>query len=224
MDSFDPLLSLDYAGVGVFAATGALAASRKQLDIIGFIFLASFTGIGGGTLRDLILGKVPVFWVINPDYILVCAVIGIIVYLFAHLLESRYKTLIWLDAVGLAAYSVMGAATGLAATGSSIVAIITGMLTATFGGILRDILSGEQSVILRPEIYVSAAMAGAASYTMGTKLDWPVLVTMLLSFCIAFLIRGGAIRYGWSLPKYKSKVGRNDHQLKRDGIFPERKQ
>ena len=144
----NPIDLLDYAGVAVFAATGALAASRKQLDIIGFLFLASVTGIGGGTFRDVIL-NIPVFWVGNPDYVLICAAVAVLVFFIAHRVESRWKWLLWLDAVGLAAFSVMGAAKGLAITGSPVVAIITGVLTATFGGILRDLLAGEPSVLLQ---------------------------------------------------------------------------
>ena len=162
----NPIALLDYAGVAVFAATGALAASRKQLDIIGFLFLASVTGIGGGTFRDLIL-NVPVFWVGNRDYVLICAVVAVVVFFTAHRVESRYKLLLWLDAIGLAAFSVMGAAKGLAITGSPAVSVITGMLTATFGGILRDLLAGEPSVLLKPEIYVTAALVGAAIFTAG---------------------------------------------------------
>jgi uncharacterized membrane protein YeiH len=213
------LLLLDYAGVAVFAATGALAASRKQLDIIGFVFLASFTGIGGGTLRDLILGATPVFWVTNPNYILVCVGVALLVYLTAHLLESRYRALLWLDAIGLSAYGVMGAAKGLAATGSPTVAIITGMLTATFGGILRDVVSGEASVILRPEIYVSAAMAGAAAYVIATLAGAPDGLAVGLAVTIAIAIRGGAIVRGWRMPKYRARQGRDEAELKRDGII-----
>jgi uncharacterized membrane protein YeiH len=219
MGDFDWLWMLDYAGVAVFAATGALAASRRQLDIIGFIFLASFTGIGGGTLRDLILGQTPVFWVTNPDYILVCVAVAILVYLSAHLFESRYRALLWLDAVGLAAFCVMGAANGFAVTGSVIVAIITGMLSATFGGILRDILTGEPSVIMRPEIYVTAAMAGAAAYTLAVIAGLPVGMAAALAAILAFAIRGGAIMKGWTLPKYRSAAGRTEEELKRDGIL-----
>ena len=93
---------------------------------------------------------------------LICAAVAVLVFFSAHRVESRYKLLLWLDAIGLAAFSVMGAAKGLAITGSPVVAIVTGMLTATFGGILRDLLAGEPSVLLRPEIYVTAAMTGAA--------------------------------------------------------------
>ncbi|MFB2601642.1 trimeric intracellular cation channel family protein, partial [Rhizobium phaseoli] len=155
------LVYLDYADIALFAATGALAASRKQLGLIGFLFFAMVTGTGGGTVRDIVLGRVPVFWVLNPAYILVCCIVGVIVFFTAHLLESRYRLLIWLDAIGLAAYCVLGAAKGLAATGSPTIAIVTGTLTATFGGILRDLMANEPSVLLRPEIYVTAARVGA---------------------------------------------------------------
>ena len=203
---------LDYAGVAVFAATGALAASRRQLDIIGFLFLASVTAIGGGTLRDVIL-NIPVFWVGNHSYVLICAVVAVIVYFTAHLVESRYRLLLWLDAVGLAAFSVMGAAKAMAITGSPVVAIVMGMLTATFGGILRDLLVGEQSVLIRPEIYVSAAMAGAAVYTLADMAYLPGFAAALLAFCCAFAVRGGAIRFGWSFPPYRARSGRRPEDI-----------
>jgi uncharacterized membrane protein YeiH len=208
-----PILLLDYAGIAVFAATGALAASRKQLDIIGFVFLAAVTGIGGGTLRDLILGQVPVFWVANPDYIVVTSVVAVIVFFTAHLVESRYRLLLWLDAIGLAAYSVLGAAKGLAATGSPTVAIVTGVLTATFGGILRDLLAGEPSVLLRPEIYLTAALAGAAVYTLAVGLGSPEVVAASLAVPAAFAVRGGALRFGWTFPTYRSRPGRRPEDL-----------
>ncbi|MBZ0163182.1 MAG: trimeric intracellular cation channel family protein [Notoacmeibacter sp.] len=212
------LLVLDYAGVAVFAVTGALAASRKQLDLIGFLFLASVTGIGGGTLRDVILGAAPVFWVTNPVYILVCAAMALLVYFTAHLIESRYRLLLWFDAAGLAAYCVMGAAKGLAATGSATVALVTGVLTATFGGILRDLLSGEPSVLLRPEIYVTAALAGAGTYTVATMAGMPPALAAGLAIAVAFMVRGGALAFGWTFPRYRPRAGRSEDELKRDGI------
>lgn len=208
----NPILLLDYAGVAVFAATGALAASRKQLDIIGFLFLASVTGMGGGTFRDLILGA-PVFWVKNPAYVLVCAGIAVLVFFTAHRVESRYKLLLWLDAIGLSAYSVMGAAKGLAATASPTVAIITGMLTATFGGILRDLLAGEPSVLLRPEIYVTAALAGAAAFTLADLAGLSAILSAVLAFSTAFVVRGGALKFGWAFPAYRSRPGRRPEDI-----------
>jgi uncharacterized membrane protein YeiH len=207
-----PILLLDYAGVAVFAATGALAASRKELDIIGFLFLATITGIGGGTFRDLILG-VPVFWVANPDYLLICSVVAIVVYYTAYRLESRYRVLLWLDAIGLAAFAVMGAAKGLVVTGSASVAIITGILTATFGGILRDMVSGEPSVLLRPEVYVTAALAGAAVFTVLYIARVPEPAATTVAFLIGFGVRGGALRFGWTFPPYRSRPGRRPEDI-----------
>ena len=208
----DLILLLDYAGVAVFAATGALAASRKQLDIIGFLFLASVTGIGGGTFRDLILA-VPVFWVANPDYVMICVAVAVAIYFTAHRVESRYKLLLWLDAIGLAAFSVMGAAKGLVVTGSAPVAIITGMLTATFGGILRDILANEPSVLLRPEVYVTAALAGATVFTLAYLASLPIPAAAVVAFAAALLVRGGALRYGWAFPRYRSRPGRRPEDI-----------
>ncbi len=208
----NPIQVLDYAGVAVFAATGALAASRKQLDIIGFLFLASAAALGGGTFRDLILG-VPVFWVANTDYIWICLVVTVAVFFGAPSMESRYKALLWLDAVGLAAFAVMGAAKGLTATGSAPVAVVTGMLTAAFGGVLRDVLANEPSVLLRREIYVSAALAGAATYVVLAIAGVPAPVSALAAFAVALFIRGGALRFGWSLPTYGSRPGRKPEDI-----------
>ena len=208
----DWITLLDYAGIAVFAATGALAASRKELDIIGFLFFAGLTGIGGGTIRDLVL-DVPVFWVQNPDYLLVCGVVAIIVYFTAHLIESRYKLLLWLDAVGLAAYCVFGAWKGLGVTGSAPIAIVMGMLTAAFGGILRDQIAGEPSVLMRPEIYITAALAGSVVFTFLELVGLPIAASTTPAFVVALAIRGGALWYGWSFPPYRSRPGRRPEDI-----------
>lgn len=197
----------------MFAATGALAASRKQLDLIGFVFLACVTGMGGGTIRDVVLDSGPVFWVQNPNYVLVCVAVAALIYITAHLLESRYKLLLWLDAVGLAAYAVMGAAKGLVATGSFTVAIVTGVFTATAGGMIRDVLANEPSVLLRPEIYVTAALAGAASFCVVSTLGIGVLPAATIAFGVALAIRGGALWFGWSFPTYKTRPGRDPDDI-----------
>jgi len=203
---------IDYAGVAVFAATGALAASRKQLDIVGFVFLAAVTGVGGGTFRDLILG-VPVFWIGNRDYVLICTLVALVVFFGAHRVESRYKLLLWLDAIGLAVFAVMGAAKGMAITGSPAVSIVMGMLTACFGGILRDLLAGEPSVLLRPEVYVTAAIVGAGVYTACDLILLPPQISYPAGFLAALAIRGGALRFGWSFPPYKSRPGRRPEDI-----------
>jgi uncharacterized membrane protein YeiH len=209
----NPILAFDYAGVAVFAATGALAASRKELDMIGFLFLAAVTGIGGGTLRDLILGQAPVFWVREPGYMLVCAGVAVLVFFTAHLFESRWKLLLWLDAVGLSAYCVLGAQKGLDATGSPTIAIVTGILTATAGGILRDILAGEPSVLLRPEVYVTAALVGASTHTALILLGFPIFAAALIAAASAFIVRGGALKFGWAFPRYRTRPGRRPEDI-----------
>jgi uncharacterized membrane protein YeiH len=204
---------LDFAGIAVFAATGALAASRKQLDIVGFIFFASVTGIGGGTLRDLVLGKLPVFWIKEPSYIAVCTIIAILVFFLAHLVEYRYRLLLWLDAIGMAAYCVMGAMIGLEAGISPYASIVMGIMTATFGGILRDLLSGEQSVLLRNEIYISASLLGAISYIALTVGNIDKFIAISLSVSLAFLLRAAALQLGWTMPRYKPKQGRKKNKM-----------
>ena len=205
-----PILELlDYTGVAVFAATGALSASRKQLDIIGCLVLAAATGIGGGTFRDVILGATPVFWVVNPTYLIVCVVVALTVFVLAHRIESRYRLLLWLDAMGVSAYCVMGAAKGLAATGSPTVAITTGVLTASFGGILRDLLAGEPSVLLRPEIYITAALIGSAAFTAASVAGAPLWLASAIGIGAAFIVRGGALRFGWCFPVYRPRPGRH---------------
>jgi len=202
------LLLLDYLGIALFAATGALAASRRELDLVGFMFLAAVTGIGGGTVRDLIL-DVPVFWVQQPVHILICAGTAAVVYLTAHLVEYRYRLLMWLDAVALAAYAVFGAYKGLMVTGSPVLAVVMGMLTGTLGGIMRDVLANEPSVLLRKEIYVTAAMAGSVVFVAARLLELPPGIPALLGFAAALGIRASALAFGWTLPTYRSRPGRD---------------
>jgi uncharacterized membrane protein YeiH len=199
---------LDYAGVAVFAATGALAASRKQIDLIGFIFLAIVTGVGGGTLRDVILGQTPVFWVREPGYLIVATATAIVVYITAHLVWSRYLWLLWLDAIGLGAYCVIGAAKGLALGFSAPIAVVTGIMTATFGGILRDIVTGEPSVLMRREIYVTAALLGASVFTLLSQTGLADVWAAPIAAAAAFLLRGGALHFGWTFPVYRTREGR----------------
>ena len=206
------MVVLDFVGVGLFAATGALSASRKQLDIIGFLFLAAVTGVGGGTVRDLILG-VSVFWVTEPIYILVCGITATMIYYTAHLLESRYRWLLWLDAVALSAYCVFGAYKGLLATGSPVVAIVMGTLTGTLGGILRDVLANEPSVLLRREIYVTAALAGAVAFVVADVVGLTEPVSAVAGFVAALAIRGIGLALGWALPTYRSRPGCNPDNM-----------
>jgi uncharacterized membrane protein YeiH len=186
---------LDYAGVAV-------------IDLIGFIFLAIVTGVGGGTLRDVILGQTPVFWVREPGYLIVATATAIVVYITAHLVWSRYLWLLWLDAIGLGAYCVIGAAKGLALGFSAPIAVVTGIMTATFGGILRDIVTGEPSVLMRREIYVTAALLGASVFTLLSQTGLADVWAAPIAAAAAFLLRGGALYFGWTFPVYRTREGR----------------
>ncbi len=206
---------LDLFGVAVFAVTGALVASRKQMDIVGFALLATVTGIGGGTLRDLVLGMTPVFWVQQPVYIAVCVAVAIAAFFTAHVPESRYRLLLWLDALGLSFFCVVGAERALEGGGGAFIAIVMGVITATIGGVIRDVLGGEIPMILRKEIYATAALAGAAAFVVGAILGVPPTGAALAGFAICFAIRGLALQRGWSLPVYRARPGRAPDEIDR---------
>jgi uncharacterized membrane protein YeiH len=201
------LPALDLTAAVVFAVTGALVASRKQMDIVGFMWLGIVTGVGGGTVRDVFLG-LPVFWVRDPTPVAACIVASAATYFSAHLVQSRYRLLLWLDAIGLALVTMAGTAKGLDNGAGPIVAVAMGVITAAFGGIIRDVLGQEPSIILRREIYVTASLVGAIAYVIlvGAAVSKPIAA--LLGGTIAFGVRGLALARGWSLPTYRSRPGR----------------
>ncbi len=201
-------LLLDLVGVAVFAASGALVASRKQMDIIGFGLLATLTGIGGGTLRDLILGR-PVFWIVDQTYLVVCLVIAALLYVTAHLVQRRYVVLLWMDALGLAAYGVLGAHIAYKAGVGPFPALAMGVMTATFGGVIRDVVSQEAPLMLKPEIYATAALAAAAAYLAARGLELSAFPAAGIGIATGFALRAGAIARGWTLPRYRPRAGRN---------------
>jgi uncharacterized membrane protein YeiH len=196
------LLWFDYLGLAVFAATGALAAARRRHDVVTFAAFAILTGIGGGTLRDLLIGA-PVFWVHSGQYLFVCVGVALAVWIAGER-PWRNSALLWLDAVGLAAYAAIGAAKGLSYGVAAPVAVAMGVLTATFGGILRDVFAGEPSVLLRREIYITAALLSATVYVVARLFDADPILAGVAAFAAGFALRAGAIRYGWTLPGFDS--------------------
>jgi uncharacterized membrane protein YeiH len=197
---------LDWLGVIVFAASGGLVASRKNMDIVGFALLASVTAIGGGTIRDVVLGLTPVFWVREPSVLLVSVSVGVVMFFVAHLLQSRMRLLLWLDAIGLAIFCVTGAHTALAAGSGPSIAVAMGVASATFGGIIRDVLGGESPMVLRKEIYVTAALFGALAAMLVTGLQFDLATSLVAGFVTAFAIRAAALHWNLSLPRYESRV------------------
>ena len=205
MEGLANLLSLlDYAAVAVFGASGALAAARRQHDIVTFGFFAAVTGVGGGALRDLLIGA-PVFWVSRPAYLVVCLGAAVAVWIFGWG-RGRERVLIWLDALGMAAYAVVGALKAVSLGAPPLSAVVMGVLTATFGGVLRDVLAEEPSVLLRRELYVTAALAGASAFVMLQQLGASLELAGLAGFSLAFALRAGAILRGWALPSFPGRA------------------
>jgi uncharacterized membrane protein YeiH len=196
---------LDYAGVTVFALTGALAAARDKHDIITFWFFAVVTGIGGGTLRDLLMDA-PVFWIGDATYLGIGFAAALAVWFLAPHLE-RAKTLIWLDAIGLAAYAVIGAAKAISLGVGPFIAVAMGVLTACFGGVIRDVLASQPSALLKREITISAALLAAGGFAALTFAGVPPLWAGAVGALAGFGLRAGAIHYGWALPAFGVKRG-----------------
>ena len=200
---------LDYFGIVVFAISGALAAARARMDMVGFSLLGVVTGIGGGSLRDILLGRLPVFWIDQPQYIVICVVASVATFVSVPMITSRLRLLLWADAVGLAVFAVLGAQTALAVGAPLIIAALLGVVTATFGGIIRDIICRETPLVLLKEIYVTAALAGSVIYVCLIELAIMPGIAMLAGCATAFSVRGLALVYNLSLPAF---VHRNDRE------------
>lgn len=198
---------LDLLGVAVFAISGALVASRKEMDLIGFGLMASVTGIGGGTVRDVLLDR-DVFWIETPYYVGVCLLMAVVVYFTAHIFQRRFVVVLWADAVGISAYCVMGANVALHVGANELVAVVMGVMTATFGGLARDVICAQTPLILRKEIYATCTMVGAAVYVGLGLLDVSITWAALTGFFVSFALRASGIAWGWTLPTYKTNPGR----------------
>jgi uncharacterized membrane protein YeiH len=200
---------LDYAAVLVFAITGALVASRAQLDLVGFAFIACLTALGGGTLRDLLLDRNPIFWIDNPAYLGVAAFAAMVVFFTAHLLESRYRTLIWLDSFALAVAVAAGAGVAFSLDQSPTIVVLMGMITGCMGGLMRDVVVDEVPLVLKQgELYVTAAFAGSATAVVTRSLVGDDAIALFAGACVTWVLRAGSLYFGWNLPVYKSRPPR----------------
>lgn len=194
---------LDLFGIAVFAATGALAATRHSLTFITAAFFALVTGVGGGAIRDLMIGA-PVYWVHDPSVAALCLVAAGVIWIT----PTRWwdgPVFDWLDAVGLAAYSAFGAAKALSFGIPPVPAMVMGVVTACAGGILRDVLAGEPSILLRPELYITAAALAAALQVGLTLLGLTPLGAGLIAVAAGFALRGAAIHWKLGLPAYRHR-------------------
>lgn len=198
-------LWLESIGVAVFALSGALTAARKRMDPFGFAFMAAVTGIGGGTLRDVLLGRAA-SWTVDPTNPLICIVVGIAAFVlgarFAPKNANFTRALLWADAGGLAIFAVSGAQTALFVGAHPVTAVVLGTMSATFGGIARDVLAREVPLVLRREIYVTAAALGATVYVVTHYMGYSTTLGALAGVAAGFALRALALRFDWTLPAF----------------------
>lgn len=206
--------SLDLTSVFFFSLTGALVASRKQLDIVGFMFVAALTSVGGGTLRDLFMGRTPVFWMREPSFIAVAVFAALLVFFTAHLLESRYKAMVWLDAFALSIAVPAGVNVALLEGFGWPVALMTGVATGCFGGLMRDVVCNEVPLALRQgEAFVTCALIGAGCGMLAHGLGASMQVMLVITGVVTMATRAGALIFGWRIPVYKSRPARPQSDL-----------
>lgn len=193
----------DLAGLAVFAASGALAAAKRGQTFVTLAFFALITGVGGGTIRDLLIGA-PVFWVHDPRAAAVCLGVAALIWVTPERWWSG-AALDWFDALGLAAYAVFGAAKALSYDVPPVPAAVMGVVTACVGGIIRDVLAGEPSILMRPELYVTAAALAAGLYVALQRLGVVPPVAAMLAAGAGFTLRAAAIQWGLKLPAYRGR-------------------
>lgn len=197
------VFTLEMLGTAAFAISGALAASRKRMDIFGFCVLALMPAVGGGTIRDIIIDRVPVFWVSDNRYIAIAVIAALVVFFAPHRKPgSRRQLLIWADALGLALFAALGTEVCLQHNTGPLVAVMLGVTTAVTGGMIRDVICNEVPLILSREIYATAAFAASLAYVLADSLALGGSVSLAAGVITGFAIRGLSILFNWSLPSF----------------------
>ena len=195
--------TLEMLGTAAFAVSGALAASRKRMDIFGFCVLALMPAVGGGTIRDIIIDRVPVFWISDNRYIAVAIIAALVVFFAPHRKPGgRRKLLVWADALGLALFAALGTEICLQYGTGPLVAVMLGVTTAVTGGMIRDVICNEIPLILSREIYATAAFAASLAYVLADHLGFGDSVALSAGVLTGLAVRGLAITYNWSLPSF----------------------
>lgn len=194
---------LDYAGVAVFAISGALAAGRRSLDVLGVVVIALVTATGGGTLRDLLLDRHPVFWIADPLYVVVIIGAALATIPYTRWMHPPMQALQYADTLGLAFFSIAGAQVAEAAQHSGLIVVMMATITGAFGGLLRDVLCNEIPMILRKgNIYATAVIVGASVYVLALRLGCPRAAATLIGMSTIAGLRFAAIVWNWSLPVF----------------------
>ncbi len=202
---FEYFRLIDILGTIAFAISGVYAAMEKKLDIFGVVIIAFVTAIGGGTLRDLMIGDLPVSWIRNINYTIIILATTAIVIAFRSYIKNFEKTLLVFDSIGLGMFTIFGIQKGLAFNLHPFICVALGTITGCFGGVIRDMLLNNIPVIFRKEIYASACIAGGTVYFLLRILNVNEDINDAISITTTFLIRILAMRYDWQLPRIYKK-------------------
>jgi uncharacterized membrane protein YeiH len=186
----------------VFAVTGVLAAARQNMDVMSFVIIGVVTAIGGGTLRDVMLGS-PVFWLHETAYLYVAAAAAVATFFFERVFRATYNALLYLDALATAMFTILAAEKTLRLGFGPGVAVVMGVITGIGGGLIRDLLVGEPTLLLRRELYMTPLLIGGVLY-VGARfvIDMPQLNVSLLAIGVITAVRFGAIRWRWGFPDW----------------------
>lgn len=193
---------LDLFGTAVFAITGCLSVRKKGLDLFGIVIIALVTALGGGTIRDLVLGIRPVFWVSDPNYIYVAVMAAVFTFIGARFRLFPAQILLVADAFGLAVFTILGIQTAIQHDAPLAIALMMGVISGTAGGIIRDVLSGDIPLILRSEIYATASLAGAVVYVLVAQSAAPQNAAVILGILTTFVLRLAALHWKLALPRF----------------------
>ena len=193
-------LAIDILGTIAFAISGVLVAMEKKLDLFGVIIIAFVTAIGGGTIRDMLIGNTPVLWMREPTYVIVILSTVVLAILFSKQLRRLRKTLFLFDTIGIGLFTMVGVEKGLNAELLPIMCIALGTITACFGGVIRDILCNEIPVIFRKEVYATACILGGLSYFLLRKLPFTEEYAYSAAILIIILVRILVVKFKISLP------------------------
>jgi uncharacterized membrane protein YeiH len=186
------ILAIMYFGDVVFAVSGALTVARYRMDVLGYVLIGTITGIGGGTTRDLLLGRT-VWWTQDPTELILCVVASLVTFFFIASDITRRKGMIWADALGLSVFGVVGCHIALQLGAPFVIAVFMGMVTATGGGVIRDILTNSQPMILCGQPYATAALLGSLSYACLRYVQFPEIPAEVVACLAAFSLRASAI-------------------------------
>lgn len=201
------LTFLDILGTIAFAISGVLTAMNKRMDAFGILIIALITSIGGGTLRDLLIGKTPVTWMQDQVFPMVIFITAVFAVLFRSKLKYFRRSLFLFDTIGIGLYTITGVQVSLAFGLDPLICVILGTVSACFGGVLRDILCNEIPIIFHKEIYATACIVGAIAYLTLVRFEVQQTIAMILSGSVIILIRILAVVFKWKLPRlYKKEI------------------